>query len=557
MKKGIIIIGVIVFIIIAGLLYNYLIIKDVEIKLISDETISLNVGDLWKDPGYVVNNDKYQDSVIVNSDLALNKVGSYEIEYSLKVGLFSKKTTRTINVLKEDAKSDIVLKVNGENPYYLMNNNEYVEQGVIATDKSGGSLINRLVTTGSVDNKTDGNYEIVYEVTSNSGITKKITRNVVVYSFNFSSAIKNPDYSLDNEIIIDITDSQYTYTILPNEEKETSRNITYKVEDNGLYSFIFYDKNNSTFKYEVNITNIDKEEPSGTCTLSLNDTGATISVDAYDNGEISGYEYVYGSNKTSKQIEPSYTINTLDEKADVIVYDKAGNSKTITCNTVDNSTKRSRSYKLLTYTYKNKEYKYWFLEPANSKRNKMPLVVYFHGDGGRPNPDGVNKYGLPKYVYAGKEYPFYMIAPYCSNQIDFSHESYMEFVISLIDYITKNYNVDVNRIVISGGSSGARGAYAIAATYKNTFSSLVIISGITYQLYTDREKNLTYLPIWVFHGRNDAAVNYNDVKRHVENINSYGGNAKLTTYEGGHDSTDVAFETPEVIDWMISQRRKG
>ena len=40
------------------------------------------------------------------------------------------------------------------------------------------------------------------------------------------------------------------------------------------------------------------------------------------------------------------------------------------------------------------------------------------------------------------------------------------------------------------------------------------------------------------------------------NIKLYGGDIQLTTYSGGHSSTDPAFETQALIEWMVSQRRK-
>lgn len=555
MKKWLIILNSIVFIIVGLIIYNFNIVKNIEIKLKSREKITITIGDKWNDPGYEVSNSSYHDKVKINSNLDTNKEGTYKIEYILKIGLFSKKTERIVNVSSSDG--DLSIKLNGDNPYYLLNNNEYIEHGVTAYDVSDGDITNKVIINSNVDSKQSGNYEVTYEVTSNDGITKTIRREVIVYSFDFTGKTKYTDYSQDNEIIIDINDAHYRYTMLPNGVQESNKNIVYKVEENGLYRFTFYDENNNKFNYEVTISNIDREKPTGKCTLSLNDNSGTIMVEAKDNTGVTGYEYLYGKNKTEIIQENKYDIGTLDDEASVIISDKAKNATTVKCDIVDNSTKLERSYTLKTHTYNGKEWKYWFYAPKdNTARKKMPLLVYFHGDGGRPNPDGVNKYEIPKYVNEGEDFPFYMIAPYCSNQIDFSHETYMAFVIDLIDYLSKNYNIDTDRVIISGGSSGARGAYAIAATYQNKFSCLVILSGITYQLYTEREKKLTYLPIWVFHGKNDQVVNYNDVKVHVDNINSYGGNVKLTTYDGGHDSTDQAFKTKEVIEWMISQRKK-
>ncbi len=556
MNKKVTIIILIVFICIVLLSVNKIMINRIDLSLISYDKISVNVGDTWKDPGYKVSDNSYYDKVRVEDNINLNKEGTYEVNYVLRVGLFSKKLTRIVNVLQEKIRTDLILKLIGDNPYYLMNGENYIEAGAKATDIYDGNITNQLVIKDNINNYKDGEYEVDYEITNNSGITKKLVRKVIVYSFNFTGETKYTETRKDNDIIISIPDKQYAYTILPDNTRTTSRSITYNTLENGLYTFMFYDKNNNSFKYDVNITNVDTEEPSGSCVLSLTDTGGIIKVDAIDNDEIDGYEYYYGSNKTDSVKSNSYQINTLDTNASVIVTDVAGNSKTITCNTVDNSTKNGRSYNLKSYTYNGKTYYYWLYEPVNTKRNKIPLVVYFHGDGGRPSTKDVNLYALPKHINDGMDFPFYMAAPYCSSTMDFSENHYQKFTIELINYLTSQYSIDNNRIVMSGGSSGARGAYAITANNKR-FSALVIISGITYQLYEERERNLTYLPIWVFHGRNDQVVDYNAVKKHVDNINAFGGNARLTTYEGGHGAPNDSFKNQELVNWVVAQRRKG
>ncbi len=553
-NKKIILISIITLVVLVLLFINYRVVNNIDFTLIGHDKIAMNKSDSWTDPGYNVS-DSYKDKVKVINELDLTKEGTYKVKYILRILLFSKTLEREITVLNEDKESDIVLSLYGNNPYYLMNGKEYIEPGIKAYDRHDGNIDSSIITN-NINNLVNGNYEIDYQITNTSGISKTIKRMVIVYSFDFQASTKYIDYSQNNEININISDNQYSYTLLPNNDKTTERTINYQVNENGLYTFAFFDKNNNEFKYDININNIDNEVPSGSCTLSLTNNGGTITVNATDNTEINGYEYSYGNNKTNIVPNNNYSITTLDEIANVTIYDKANNKTTISCNTIDNSTKVNRSYTLKNHTYHGKTYQYWLYTPKNSQREKVPLLIYFHGDGGRPNVNSVNKYALPKYIKEGEDYPFYMVAPHCNSYSDFSQENYMNFVLDLIDYITNNYNIDTDRIIMAGGSSGARGAYTITSLYKDKFSCLVIISGITYQLYTDKEKNLTYLPIWVFHGRNDKNVNYNDVKIHVDNINKYGGNAKLTTYEGGHDSTDIAFKTKEVIDWIVAQKKK-
>ena len=555
MKNKIIIILSIMIIISITLLINLHFINKVDFNLVGSSKIVLNVGDNWIDPLYTISNNQNKVKIINKADL--NKEGTYTIKYIVTVGLFSKTLTREIQVLPSNKLADITLIMKGNNPYYLTKGQVFNDPGIKGFDKYSGNIDNKItIVSNNINNQINGNYEVIYEAKGSNGIIKRIKRDIVVYSFDFNSQLKYADYSQNNEIILNINDTQYSYAILPNKNKIYERNISYPIEENGTYIFDFYDQNNQNiFSYETTINTIDKTPPSGTCILSLNDNDGIIKVDAKDNAEIGGYEYFYGNNKTNILNNSNYTINSLDTAAKVTVYDKAQNKTTIECTTVDNSTKITSGYNLNSYQYNGRTYQYWLYMPKNNtKRQEMPLVIYLHGDGGRKSTNDVNKYALPKYIANGDDYPFFMIAPYCNNQANFHNEGYMNFIIELINYITKTYNIDTSRIIMSGGSSGAAGAYLITAKNK-IFSSLVIISGVTYTLDADKEKDLTYLPIWVFHGNNDRQVDYNTTKRHVDNIKTYGGNIKLTTYNGGHDSTDIAFATKEVINWMISQRK--
>ena len=246
----------------------------------------------------------------------------------------------------------------------------------------------------------------------------------------------------------------------------------------------------------------------------------------------------------------------MDEVAKVTIYDQAGNNIDVSCKNVDKSTTIPRSYTSQAFTTsKGRKYEYWFYKPkGNTVRSNMPLLVYLHGDGGKRSLDNVNKYAYPAFVSSGMDFPFYMIAPHVGLDNDFATDTSLVNTYELINYVVSHYNIDKDRIIISGGSSGARGAYRMAAQYKDLFSCMVIGSGITYQLYDDK---LTHLPIWFYHGEKDSVIDYHSIENHVKRINELGGNAKFTLIKGrGHDITEEVFKYSELINWMISQKRK-
>ncbi len=236
-----------------GLIYyfNLSTIESRTFKLNGSNEISFNIGDKWEDPGFI-----YQDSgkdlsseVKVDSNVDTNKVGNYEINYSIRVGFVSNSLKRKVNVLDSNINSNFYFFLKGTPNQYLLHGEEYKDPGCEAIDKNDGNISNKIVKTGSVNNTVDGTYELKYQITNSNGVTKERTRKVIVYSFNFNGTIKYDEMVKENEIIIDISEDNYQYTLLPSGEKTTEKHIIYKVNKNGTYIFNIYDKYNSVFKY--------------------------------------------------------------------------------------------------------------------------------------------------------------------------------------------------------------------------------------------------------------------------------------------------------------------
>lgn len=538
--KKIIIPIIIIFIILALIIFNYIYTNNYNFKLKGSDKIILNIGDKWEDPLYEIENNK---EVNISNNIDYNQIGEYEVNYSTQIGIFKKTIKRKIIILNSDEKADLVFNLKGSNPYYLLTNHEYQEDGYEASDNVDGSLTDNVIVSNNIENK-EGTYEVKYQVKNSNGIAKTLTRKVVIYSLQFEGKLKTQEYTQSNDIILNITDSNYSHTILPDGNKTEEKIINYTVLENKAYTFIIYDTNNNSLNYEIEVNNIDKEKPTGSCTLSLQDTSGIITVKANDNKKLKGYEYQYGNNKTDLITQTKYTINTMDENAKVTIYDEAGNSNTFVCNTIDNSTKQKRSYILKSYNYNGTKKQYWFYEPKISKREKVPLLIYFHGAGGGGSTAAVNNIAIPKNIKDGEDFPYYVVAPYKGTEEG--------FVLSLIDNLTKKYQIDTNRIVLSGGSMGSPPALSIAANNPNKFSCIVVIAAYSETPKANVNK-LTKIPIWFFQGSDDS---YSKMESFINKINKAGGNAKITPYKGGHDAPVNAFLRTDLTNWILNNKTK-
>lgn len=153
---------VLIFAIIGLLVYRHFL---GPIKLVGDKEVTINLGEKFKDPGTDPNNST------VKSNLDVNKVGDYKIEYTH--GKYT--LTRIVHVVDP---SQLVLGLRGTQHTLVREGDPYIEGGAFAILKGSGP-VSDIKTSGKVDTSKPGTYKVKYTSTA-GGITKTITRDVEV-----------------------------------------------------------------------------------------------------------------------------------------------------------------------------------------------------------------------------------------------------------------------------------------------------------------------------------------------------------------------------------------
>ena len=141
------------------------------------------------------------------------------------------------------------------------------------------------------------------------------------------------DWSIDSATIRwKFTDSQsgYSYTTLPNNQRSNNIGGEYTVTENGTYTFKAYDKVGNVRTVTKTVSNIDKTPPTGTLSLSssvLSDKKLVISWTASDTQ--SGFAKVLLPNATFATTQTgTYEVTKMGIYT-FILYDKVGNDKEI------------------------------------------------------------------------------------------------------------------------------------------------------------------------------------------------------------------------------------
>jgi predicted peptidase len=194
-----------------------------------------------------------------------------------------------------------------------------------------------------------------------------------------------------------------------------------------------------------------------------------------------------------------------------------------------------------------------FLPEDYGKQEKdWPMMLFLHGAGERGSDlQKVKIHGPPKIVEAQGDFPFVVVSPQCPEDRWWNDD--LDVLIKLLDEIVATYDIDQDRVYLTGLSMGGYGTWALASKYPDRFAAIAPICGGGTMLMA---LGLKDVPVWAFHGAKDQVVPVGESERMVETINARGGNAKLTAYpEAGHDSWTKSYENQELYDWLLSHHR--
>lgn len=189
-------------------------------------------------------------------------------------------------------------------------------------------------------------------------------------------------------------------------------------------------------------------------------------------------------------------------------------------------------------------------EGYGEKEQKWPLILFLHGAGERG--DDLNKvkvHGPPKIVEGGKDLPFIVVSPQCPQEQWWSNE----VLINLLDDIESRYEVDKERIYLTGLSMGGFGTWSLASSYPERFAAIAPICGGGEPILAGLLRDV---PVWVFHGAKDELVPPKRSEEMVEAVRRKGGDVRLTVYpEAGHDSWTQTYQNEKLYDWFLSHRK--
>ena len=451
------------------------------INLVGDSNITLYLGEEYVEPGYKGTDDKGKDltpDVAIENNIDVNSIGNYKVTYTL--GNITKE--RNVKVIEKSVGATHI-HLYGDMNIFLYVGEKYQEKGYEVVDTvDGASLKDKVTINSNVDTSKEGIYHIIYSVTNTSGVTTSIQRSVVVMDRTLSLLTDTTEMTNKNVTInIYAKDEMFDYLILPNNNKTKERISTYEVSSNGTYKFIMYNTKGESKEKSITISNIDKESPSGSCSGYHKSGISQIEVKANDNVGIGKY-IIDGTTYTSSSIKLNKEVSSVN----ITIYDKAGNSKAISCNLTNKNPKTTTTTSKTTATSKTTTtttrtttttgaplgtnpgftvtYDYAIYVPENATAN-MPLYIILP-----PNDSDytykVEQNFIKNWPYG--KFPIFVLIP--RNPKSYSA------IRAKADELINKYRIDKSRIYATGFSSSGTYVYYLVGRNQDFFAALVVFS---------------------------------------------------------------------------------
>ena len=205
-----------------------------------------------------------------------------------------------------------------------------------------------------------------------------------------------------------------------------------------------------------------------------------------------------------------------------------------------------------------------FIPPGYKPGIKYPLVLWLHGAGGAGSDNrqqiladqtlGTRTWTRPQNQ---AKHPAFVLVPqsptnWVSNGLDrLSPE--MSMVLSVLDTVRAEFNIDASRIYVAGQSDGGMGTWNVIIQRPSLFAAAIPLCGGG---DPSRVAAIANIPIWAFHGERDKVISVAESRKMINAVKRAGGHPRYTEYGNvGHDVWIRAFSEPDLVEWLFAQHR--
>jgi hypothetical protein len=130
--------------------------------------------------------------------------------------------------------------------------------------------------------------------------------------------------------------------------------------------------------------------------------------------------------------------------------------------------------------------------------------------------------------------------------------------IRIVRLLVKKYNIDPDRIYLTGLSNGAHGAFEALKRAPWMFASGIIMSAVDdgFITNTNMTTKVAHVPLWIFQGGQDSNPYPNETKNLIKKFRDAGAVIRYSEFpEIGHTVWNSAFKEPDYFQWLLGQNK--
>lgn len=195
-----------------------------------------------------------------------------------------------------------------------------------------------------------------------------------------------------------------------------------------------------------------------------------------------------------------------------------------------------------------------FLPAGYDPAKKYPVILFLHGAGERGDDGAIcAQVGLGPAIVANPDrFPCIAVFPQARRTWAAGSPD-AKAALAALDQVMKTYSCDADRVILTGLSMGGMGSWSNAAADPEKFAAVAPICGFE---SAETALKLKGKPVWSLIGDADGERLLQSTRTMVSALRDAGSDVRYTEYRGvGHNSWDRAYNTPELIAWMLSQKR--
>lgn len=203
----------------------------------------------------------------------------------------------------------------------------------------------------------------------------------------------------------------------------------------------------------------------------------------------------------------------------------------------------------------------YFIPTGYTAANKYPLVLFLHGSGGMGTDDIKQITDQPggPFLFADsstqQKYPCFVVCPQMNVAgLGFGTLQNQAFLLAILDTLEQKYNIDPNRIYITGLSMGGAGTVVTMQNAPTIFAAAAPLCPWFEGGDPNTITNVMDKPWWFFHGSADGSANPQNSITLVDSLRAAGYHPNFTLVKGwGHDVWTPAYADPDLVPWMFTK----